>query len=642
MCGICGIFNYRSGQPASQALLGDMTAAIAHRGPDDDGHYFDGALGMGMRRLSIVDLEGGAQPISGEDGCVTTVFNGEIYNHPELKTRLEGRGHVYRTRADTETVVHAYEEWGFGALRQLNGMFGIAIWDAGQQQLVLARDPYGVKPLYYRDDGYTLRFASEIRSILCDPSVPREVDPEALDHFLSFTFVPAPRTGFAGILKMPPGHALVCTRDGCSLRRFHEVIPTALLDDDEEALVERLRGLIVRAVDRQMMSDVPVGALLSGGVDSTAIASIMTEVAGGPIDTFTVGFSGQHDLDETLFARETSQRLGSRHHEVIVSADDYADYLPQAVWHLEDLVATDSTMAYAQLCRLARESVKVVLSGQGADEPFAGYPRHLGERYGGWLRAAPSPVFSGMIAPAVELLPRNERLKRAVRSLGSRDPAARMAAVWTIVDSNMKQRLYLPGRRPADTTEAAAAVWQADVKHLDGLTQMLYVDSRFSLADNLLLYGDKLSMAVSLETRVPLLDLELMRFVESLSPRMKIRGLTRKYLLRRAVATWVPREVLQRKKIPFQSPIDRWLRSDLTDRVREALLRPDSACAEFFQRDVLNRMIDDHVVGREDYKRALLAFIVFELWHEQFVRPSGGELRHRILAADAAAGRRER
>jgi len=350
MCGICGIYHYGSGEPASEPTVRDMAAALRHRGPDDEGFHFEGSLGLGMRRLSIIDLEGGAQPIFSESGRCVTVFNGEIYNFRELRRELEAFGHVFRTRTDTETLVHGYEQWGFGILKRLNGMFGVALWDADEKTLVIARDPYGIKPLYYHDDGGTIRFGSEIKSILCDGEVPCALDEAALDMFLSFTFVPSPGTAFAGIRKVPPGHALICKPRGCSMRRFHFDIPRELDSRSEAALVAELQELIAAAVRRQMVADVPVGALLSGGVDSTTVATIMSGLTDRPVDTFTVGFAGQHDFDETGHARETARRLGSDHHEIMVSADEYAEFLPHAVWHLEDLVATDSTLAYYKVC----------------------------------------------------------------------------------------------------------------------------------------------------------------------------------------------------------------------------------------------------------------------------------------------------
>ena len=480
MCGICGIYHFGSGQPADEALVREMADVIRHRGPDDDGFYFDGPLGLGMRRLSIIDLEGGAQPIAGESGAVVTVSNGEIYNFQSLRRTLESCGHTFRTRSDTEAIVHTFEQWGIGGFARMNGMFGLAVWDAASRTLVLARDPYGVKPLYYHCDGRTLRFGSEIKSILCDEAVPREVDFNALDRFLSFTYVPSPATAFAGIEKVPPGFALVVDSYGVRLRRFHKVVPHLLQDVEERDVVERLQHLIEAAVRRQMVADVPVGALLSGGVDSTTTATIMSQLADRPIDTFTVGFGGEYGQDETAFARETAGRIGSCHHEVTVSADEYAEFLPLSVWHLEDLVATDSTLAYYRVCELARRSVKVVLSGQGADEPFAGYPRHLGERYGALYRGIPESLRRVAIDPAIRRLPRNERLKRAVQSLGAADPAERMVAVWNTLDEDLKCRLFRPGTRVPADAGSMIDLWRGEIGHLDGLSQMLYVDARLS------------------------------------------------------------------------------------------------------------------------------------------------------------------
>jgi asparagine synthase (glutamine-hydrolysing) len=639
MCGICGIYHYRPEKPADQALVRDMTEVLRHRGPDDEGYYFDGGVGLGMRRLSIIDLAGGAQPIAGDHGA-HVMFNGEIYNFAELRTQLESHGHTFRTRTDTETIVRGYEQWGFSVLERLNGMFGIALWDAPDKTLLLARDPYGVKPLYYRDDGKSVVFGSEIKSILCAPDVPREVDADALDAYLTFTFVPSPATAFAGIRKVPPGHALLCTPHGCRLQRFSYAIPQQLDERDEASIIADLQDLILAAVRRQMVADVPVGALLSGGVDSTTVATIMSAVSGQPIDTFTVGFAGEAALNEIEYARETARRLGSRQHDVVISADQYAEFLPHSVWHLEDLVATDSTLAYYKVCELAQRTVKVVLSGQGADEPFAGYPRHFGERYGWMLRGLPSGLQTRVVAPLVRALPRNERLKRAVRSLAETDSRRRMVAVWTIMDAAEKHRLYAAGFQPEAESADAAGLWEADVRHLDGLSQMLYCDARLSLADNLLLYGDKMSMAVSLEARVPLLDLELMSFAERIPPQLKIKGRTRKYILRQAVRRWVPDEVLERKKIAFQSPIDRWLRTDLTAHTSELLLAPGSACGERFDRAAMRRLIADHVSGRQNNNRALLSLIVFELWHQQFMKPSTTALRRAMLPDGAATGPR--
>lgn len=624
MCGICGIYNYQTEQPVDAHIVRTMTVSIIHRGPDDEGFHFHGPLGLGMRRLSIIDLVSGQQPISNETGTVWLVFNGEIYNFQDLRRELKAFGHIFKTRSDTEVIVHAYEQWGLDALSRLNGMFGLALWDTTQRQLVLARDPFGVKPLYYWDDGHALMFGSEIRAILCHPDVEREVDLEALDEFLTLTFVPSPRTAIAGIRKLLPGHALVCTVQGARLHRFHRVIPRLLTERTEADLIEDLRERIALAVERQMVADVPVGAMLSGGVDSSTVATIMTELSGGPIETFTVGFGEGFAQNELEPARAMARRIGSQHHEIVISAGEYVDFLPRSIWYLEEPVATASTLAFYKVCQLARQRVKVVLTGQGADEPFAGYPRYFGERYGGLYRALPRAVRNRLIVPLVERLPRNERIKRAVHSLHVDDPLERMAAVYTIFDAPLKRQLYRDGLRLESKGCAFDAVrlWQSDVSGLDGLSQMLYVDARLSLADNLLMYGDKMAMAVSLEARVPFLDLELMALIESIPPALKIKGWTQKYILKKAVSKWVPPKVIGRKKIGFATPVDEWFRRDLRTEIQDRLLAPGSACRIYFQPGTIQQMLDDHQTGRQDYKRALFSLLTFEIWHEQFIKPS--------------------
>ena len=636
MCGIAGIFNYRSDEPADLTRLQTMTRSLAHRGPDDEGLRLDGPLGLGMRRLSIIDLEGGAQPLSGESGTIWVISNGEIYNFRELRRSLEGYGHRFRTRSDTEVIVHAYEQWDFDALRRLNGMFGLAIWDAANRRLTLARDPFGVKPLYCYDDGRRLLFGSEIRAILCDPGVERRVDLEALDEYLTLDFVPAPKTAFAGIRKLLPGHALVVTPDGVEVRRFFEVLPQPMGSRTEGELVEQLRVELARAVERQIVADVPVGALLSGGIDSTAVATLMARSSGAPIKTFTVGFAGTFARNELVAARTTANRIGSDHHEVVLGAAEYSGLLAASVDHLEDLIANPSALAFFGVCRLARQSVKVVLTGQGADEPFAGYARYMGERYAGAYRRIPHGLRTRLIAPLVQLLPRNERLKRAVRSLGTGDPFGRMLAIRSILDPDLKHTLYRNGDIPPSSFDSIR-LWHDDVTGLDSLSQMLYADARSWLSDNLLTYGDKMAMAVGLEARVPFLDLELMAFVESLPPGYKIRGRQQKYLLKKAIAAWVPADVLSRPKNGFSTPIDQWLRQELNGDIAERLCASGSACNRYFRTEAIRQMVVDHRKGREDNSRVLFNLLTFELWHERFMGGPAGSNAVRGAGRLAAA-----
>ncbi len=624
MCGICGIFNYRSGQPVDHLLVQAMADSIAHRGPDDEGFHMDGPVGLGMRRLSIIDLARGHQPMSNEDGTVWIVFNGEIYNFQELRQELESRGHVFRTRSDTETVVHSYEEWGLEAFLRLNGMYGFALWDSLRQELVLARDPFGIKPVYYADRGGRIAFGSEIKAILADETVQRAVDLETLDYLLTFSFVPSPHTMFQGIRKLPPGSLLRVTRTGLVSERFYK--PSAgLRHKSEKEWLEELSGGIEAAIRRQMIADVPVGVMLSGGVDSATVATLMQRHAGYPVQSFTIGFSGSFDQNELSAARRSAELIGTEHHEAVISAEEYAGFLPRSLWYLEEPVATPSALAFYWICRLAREHVKVVLTGQGADEPFAGYGRHLAEYHGGWYRRMPHAIRTGVVAPLVELLPRNEQLKRGVRSLGTSEPVERLTRVYTIFDTDLKRRLYRTGLNDDHFSDAMEAVrgWQRDVQQLDGLSQMLYVDARLSLPDNLLMYGDKMSMACSLEARVPFLDLELMALVESLPPQFKIRGRTQKYLLKRAVRNWVPEEIIGRKKIGFATPVDQWFAGELRGFIGEQLLASNSACCHYFEPAEIRQMIADHERQRHDYKRHLFSLLTFELWHNQFMCRSG-------------------
>ena len=622
MCGICGILNGSPDAPPQPALIRAMTESIVHRGPDDYGFHTDGPLAMGMRRLSIIDVEGGAQPMSSEDGTVTTVFNGEIYNFRELRRDLEARGHVFSNRSDTEVVVHGYEQWGLGVLSRLNGMYGLAIWDATRRQLLLARDPYGVKPLYYYWDGQRLLFGSEVRCILCDRDVPRDVDETMLEAFLSLTYVPSPFTAYRGIRRLPPGWALHAQPgEEPSLRRFWRSVPSAQVDGDEEALVERLRYLIERAVERQMVADVPVGALLSGGVDSGITTAVMSRVSSEPIDTFSVGFSGEYGFDELDAARDQARRIGSRHHEMKIDAEEYARFLPESVWYLEEPLAMGSTLAYYRVCQLARQHVKVVLTGQGADEPFAGYPRHLGARYGQMYRRLPARSRVAL-RKALSKVSGLERLRRAADSLDANPGTDRLLAIWRITDRDMSQRLLADGIGESSAVWDVVEEWRRDVSALDELNQMTYVDSRLSLADNLLIYGDKMSMATSLEARVPLLDLELMRFVEALPARYKIRGRVQKYLLKRAAEEWLPEAVLKAKKIGFAVPLDAWFRGDMRRPFEDLVLDRGSACTRYFQRETLIEMLSLHCAQRRDFSRTFLSLMVFEYWYQQFIRPS--------------------
>lgn len=620
MCGIVGRFNFGNQFPVEPSLIREMMHSITHRGPDEDGLFVRKNVGFGIRRLSIIDLAGGTQPISNEDEAIWIVFNGEIYNYQELRIQLESKGHQFKTNSDTETIIHAYEEWGIDGLSRLNGMFGFALWDSAKHQLILARDPFGIKPLYFWHDQNSVIFGSEIRSILLNPEVERSVDLQALHEFLTITYVPSPKTAFKNIFKLRPGYALICNENGLSDYRYYNEAPQSMLDLSEKELIEALRVEIETAVKRQMIADVPVGAMLSGGVDSSTVASLMTQIANQPINTFTVGFDGNFADNELEFARQHAKRINSNHHEVIISAKEFSSFLPHAIFHLEEPVATASTLAMYKVSELARKHVKVVLTGQGADEPFAGYPRYLGERYGQWYRYLPKPIRNHIVLPLVKAMPRNERLKRAVNSLGEPDNMQRILNIYNTFDPSIQKSLYQHNVMEVNGFFKSIYEWQKDVKHLDSLAQMLYMDARLYQADNLAIYGDKMSMANSLEARVPFLDLELMKFVERIPPKMKIKGRVRKYILKKAVAKWIPEEVITRRKIGFATPVDDWFRSEWHNEIHDRLLSPNSGCRTFFNPQVVNQILQEHHAGQEDHKRLLFSLLTFEIWHNTFIQ----------------------
>ena len=626
MCGIVALYRYQDKSSFDLGLFQKMIGSLAHRGPDDNGQFVtvEDGIYLGHRRLSIIDLSTGHQPMTNEDGSIWISYNGEIYNFLELRQELTAYGHIFKTRSDTEVIIHAYEQWGSEAFSRLNGMFALVLWDGNKKELLAARDPFGIKPLYYWQDARSLLLASEIKTLFLYPDIKRKIDPWALADFLALTYVPSPRTAFSSIYKLPPGHLLCCNSSGIKISRFYQQVPVPQEKKSEDELVEELRSRIFQAVKRQLIADVPVGAMLSGGVDSSTLVTIMAQLTEQPVKTFTVGFEGDFKENEFTFAREIARCTGSLHQDITVTLQDYIQLLPQSVWHMEEPVATGSILAYYLVCKLASQSVKVVLTGQGADEPFAGYPRHLGEYYGRFYRRLPAGIRRYLIGPTINLLPRNERLKRAIWSLGISDPVERMQAIYHTIDLEMKKNLL---RSDIATDQASLLYqviknWQVDVSDLDDLNQLLYVDSHLSLADNLLLYGDKMSMAVSLEARVPYLDLELMKFVEGLPAKYKIRGLTQKYLLKRAVEKWIPRDFIRRKKVGFSTPLDNWFQKELAGTIKEVLLSPGSGCREYLNQELIARLIKHHQTQKRDYKRILFSLLTFEYWYQQFIKPS--------------------
>jgi asparagine synthase (glutamine-hydrolysing) len=623
MCGICGIFD-RSGQSIDPDLLNKMTTIIRHRGPDGEGRLVDGQVGLGHRRLSIIDVEGGAQPIGNEDGSLQIVFNGEIYNFVELRKELETAGHQFKTRSDTEVIVHAYEQWGKECVRRFNGMFSFALWDSRRRELFLARDHLGIKPLYYAEVKGRVLFASEIKSLLQDPGCPREVDVDALTEMFTFRYVPSPKTLFKGIRKLPPGHRMTISARGIEVERFWDWVPRLREKYAEAALIEEYQALLEDAVRLQLRSDVPLGLFLSSGIDSGVLLAIMSKYSSGPVQAFTIGFEGGEKTNEVEDAKVLAKMFGADHHFMMVAPEDYLKYYENYLWDLEEPVGNETAAAFYFVSKITSEKVKVALTGQGADEPWAGYDRHIGAKLSAWYSRLPDMV-TGPIAGLVTRMPgRFERLKRGALSLSEPDMLTRFAKVYSFFSAEMKEQLFkglLKDQIGEDAYRPRQALrrLQGDVQHLDPVTQMLYIDTRANLPDDLLMVGDKTSMANSLEARVPFLDYRLVEFIESLPANLRLKGFTGKYLHKKAVEKWLPKEIVYRKKKGFANPIEHWFRTRMRSVVEEFLLSADSATALYFDQGYIRKMLEQDREGKDQLRRHIYLLVSFEMWHRTFI-----------------------
>jgi asparagine synthase (glutamine-hydrolysing) len=623
MCGICGTFDF-SGKSVDKNAVERMSSAIRHRGPDGEGYYICGPIGLGHRRLSIIDLGGGAQPMTNEDDTLQIVFNGEIYNFVELREELEKKGHVFKTKSDTEVILHAYEEWDLDFANYFNGMFAFAIWDQNLKRLVLARDHLGVKPLYYVVVGNRLLFGSEIKALLADPECPRGVDLPALSQLFSLRYVPSPKTLFQSIQKVPPAHLMVVTSRGIDTQRYWHWKPQLRNDLDEEVLTEIYQDLVEDAVRLQMRSDVPVGLFLSSGVDSGALLALMSQHTPDPVHTFTIGFENGERSNENDDARAMSRHFGANHTEMIVGPKDYEKYYERYLLDLEEPVGNETAAAFYFVSLIASRQVKVALAGQGADEPWAGYHRYIGARLSEVYSKLPNLLTDQILRPLVERFAKNEKLRRGVLSLNEPDILSRFVKIYSFYSAEMKSQLFLPWvaeQVSVDGGEARGALkhLQADVSEFDALTQMAYIDTRANLPDDLLMVADKTAMANSLEARVPFLDYRIIEFAETLPSKMKLRGFQRKYLHKKAMEKWLPSKVVYRKKKGFANPIDAWLRAQMQRFIGDCLLSENAAVNRYFDRAYIKRLVSDHEAGRQNYLRHIYLLISFELWHQQFI-----------------------
>jgi asparagine synthase (glutamine-hydrolysing) len=623
MCGIAGVRS--PGRAVDRAVLEAMLAQMHHRGPDGEGLWVDGEIGLGMRRLAIVDVAGGQQPLANEDGTVKVVFNGEIYNHEELRALLRARGHTFTSDTDGEVIPHLYEEFGPGFVERLDGIFGFAVWDAPRETLMLARDQLGVKPLYFHRSGGSVRFASELKALTADPSVPRELDLGALDEYLTFRFTPAPNTLLRGVEKLEPATYAVFRGGEATKLRYWDPQPVERTDLSLEEAADEFRDLLRQAVRRQMMSDRPIGAMLSGGIDSAAVVALMAECS-TKVKTFTVGFEGGGDADETGLARQTAQLFDTEHHDAIVQLSDFTEELAGTIELLEEPVGTSSALGFRQVARLARPLVPVLLSGQGADELLAGYWRYVGE----WIAGRTLGVVKGLhlerpVAAAAARV-KTARLERGLRALRQPDTLTRFLDIYSVFSAEQKHLLYGSELRPLLALNGNGSParhverYRSRAAGRDSLSQMMYVDTRLWLPDDLLLVGDKMSMAESVEMRVPFLDRALVEFTESLPSRYKLRRGVRKLVEKEALTGLLPREIVHRKERGFVTPVARWLREGLSAPARELLLDPDGTCGSLMDRGYMAQILDDHRDGRADYTRQLFSLYSLELWARRFTR----------------------
>jgi asparagine synthase (glutamine-hydrolysing) len=617
MCGIAGQFNFERREPVDRDTIVRMARSIAHRGPDDEGFFIAGPVGLGFRRLSIIDLAGGHQPMSDPEETVRVIFNGEIYNYRELRAELQGKGHQFRTNSDTEVIVQGYKEWGTDVFNRLNGMFGLAIWDVPNERLVVARDAMGIKLVYYKIDNGQLTFGSEIRAITATEDSKPTVDPLALNLFLRFRYTPSPLTIFRGIRKLASGTMLIVEDGHYREERWYDYrpLPFSSPKEDQEAthdLLQLYRG----AVRRHLLSDVPVGILLSGGLDSGLLLALMSE-HDGPWPAYTVGYGASFADDELVDAQKTASALSARHVSVKLDRTEFERSLPKIVACLEEPIATSSIVPMYFVSQRARQDVKVALIGQGPDELFGGYTRHVGVRYSNLWRRLPA-AFRSAVGFAVHGLPRNETLKRGAHSLGLENRLMRYQHVFSLAPATTIDGLFHDDLLPDGEGRELVDYWRAlvpQMEHTDELGGFQLLEIRSSLPDELLMYADKLSMAHSLEVRVPYLDRTVVEYVQRLGACFKIRRGTRKWLHRRVCQSYLPPVILKGKKRGFAANVvDGWLRSSAQGQLSNLLLDESSLMFGLLKPEPVRRLLNDHRSGRHDNHKLLFSLVMLEQW----------------------------
>lgn len=634
MCGIAGFANkdFQTNAPETSAtVLERMCRCIVHRGPDEQGTMIDGGIALGMRRLAIIDLAGGQQPIYNEDRSCAIVFNGEIYNFPDLQKELSARGHTFKTSCDTETILHGYEEWGADVVNHLRGMFAFAIWDSRRRQLFIARDRVGKKPLHYAQTGQgTFVFGSEIKSLLAHPEIERRVNPQALDAYLTLGYVPDPLTIFDGIHKLPPASTLTLKDNRISINQYWDFdYHTARTDDfmslDAGTYLTEVRRLLEEAVRIRLISEVPLGAFLSGGIDSSTVVSLMSRHAkqtNAPrVKTFSIGFR-EESFDELEYARIAAKAYDTDHHEFIVTPD-ICRVIDELVWHFDEPFADSSAIPTYMVSKLAREHVTVALSGDGGDELFAGYTRYAIDRSrDGFASGLPRAMRHNLLHPLSRNLPHGAPGKNYLANIAL-EPLERYLDSVSAFTQLARESLYSADfRRQLITPDYVAREFERLAAHVntgEPLDRLLYIDSKTYLTADIMAKVDRTSMATSLETRAPLLDHELIDYVVRIPASLKLRGMETKHIMKEAVRPFVPPEILHRKKQGFGVPLVKWINHELRDDLHDALTSEKSRARGLFKRDYIDVLFAEHQRGRRDHSTQLWTLYMLELWHRRYI-----------------------
>lgn len=632
MCGICGFVGLNDRQYIDRTTLSAMNNIMKHRGPDDEGVYLGMRIdedkfcvGLGHRRLSIIDLSvNGRQPMSNEDGSVWIVYNGEVYNFIEIREDLIKKGHQFKSHTDSEVIIHLYEEKGRECVNYLRGMFAFAIWDEKKKTLFAARDRLGIKPFYYYFDNEKLIFASEAKSILRSGKINAQVNKSVIDAYLTFGYVPAPQTMFDGIKKLQPGYSFICDKRGIFIEKYWDIDEIEQgQDKGEKYYIEQFRDILDDCVRMRLISDVPLGVFLSGGLDSSTVVGLMSKMTNGtPVKTFCVGYKDKQ-ASELEYARIVAKRFNTEHHEFCLEPTDFYEFIPKLVWHFDEPVAEAAAIPLYFISKLAGEHVTVLLSGEGADELFAGYPiykyMNVIENY----RIIPRFLRKNFFNHVLKGLICSEKKSNKYLQWSELPIELRYAGVSTEITDNFKSSFYSQDFLKNFSQGYSPAVYFSEyyrnVKNKDLLTKMLYIDTKVWLPDDLLIKADKMSMATSVELRVPFLDYKMVEFAMSVPSKYKIKNWTNKYLLKKAVEGFLPKEIIYRKKKGFPVPINAWFKGDFSEKVADVLLDPRSKKRGYFNSEYISKVVKLHKDGKEDYSKLLFSLLILEIWHRVFI-----------------------